>query len=447
MNKKLISLLSTGAMLLAVSASTANAAVPGPSGSFSTAFNILNTSSSAATCQFVFNNSSGGAAFTSSAYNIAAGAVQFIYVPSLSGLASGQYSGVVSCDQQVAVVANHSAATSAESGASYDGIDASKLATTWYSPNAYRNYFNFSSNFIVQNATASSVDVTVSFYAPGSSSAAATQSATIAANGSANFEQESLAGLANGTVYAAKIVGTGNIAVVQNIYGLGANAGQLYTFTPFTAGATTMYLPDISNNFFGFNTALTVQNVDSSDANVTVTYGSGSSQNATIAPNSSAVFLTFLPASGVPSGTLTAAKVTSTNGKNIVAMVTKSNNLTRAAAYTGFSAGTTTVRLPTVTRRFFAYNSAITCQNIGAAATNMTIAYSNGATTTTNNVAANQTAFYYLPAAAGVADNFNGGATVTSSGEPIVCVAYQSKNEAPFATQPADNLYGYEGIN
>jgi hypothetical protein len=451
--QKLNSIVAGVLVLMAISATGALAkpqsGPPGPPGTFSSAFTIQNLGASMATCIFQFYDAAGAVAYTSSSFTIAVNSSSFTYVPSLSGLAAGQYSGVVSCDQQVAAVVNQSTPTGAgSSAASYIGVDGTKVGTSWNLPTVYNNYFNYYTNFVVQNATGSPVNVTVKIYASGGGAPVATQTANnVPAFSFTNFNQDGLGGLAANTPYSAIITGTGNLAVEANIFGKAAVAGQLYSYDPFSSGSTSAFTPVIMRNYFGYNTALTVQNIGTVATDVTVTYGTGGiSTTLGVAAGSSVLYYT--PNSSVPIGSLTSAKITS-SGQPIVAVVNESTVSTnRAASYAGFASGTTTVRAPIVLKRYFGYNSSITCQNVGASSTNMTIAYSGvGPTTTASGVAVNQTALFYQPGAAQLSNGYLGSATITSSGQPIVCVVNEDENEAPNLSIVMDQLYAYEGIN
>lgn len=446
---KTIKLTLAGAVLASsmVGAVGANAAVPGPSGTFASAFTVQNLSGSTATCVYQFYDSAGALKHTSASFPLGVGASAATYVPSIGGLAAGQYAGVISCDQQVAAVVNHSANGGANSGASYDGVDSTKVANTWFAPNAFNNYYGFYTNFVVQNTTAAAVQVTVQIFAAGNPNAVATQTANIAANGYANFEQKGLSGMTGNTAYSAKISANGNIAVEANVYGEGGAAGQLYSYTPFTSGSTTAYAPLTMNNYYGYNSSVNVQNVGNAATNITITYGNGSSKTVNnVQPGGLAEFLQFQAGSGVNNGDKQPAKITS-SGQPVVVLVNQSlGSKNRAASYTGASAGSTTVRLPIIHRRYFKYSSAINCQNIGNAAATMNIAYSGSSVTSVSgSIAAGGLYEVVTPFATSLPDGYNGAATVTSS-QPMVCIANEDIIEGADANNNADTLYSYEGI-
>jgi hypothetical protein len=443
MRKITVSILVVVALLsLAVAAYAAT-----PGGPFSSAFRVQNVSATTANCVYTFYKADGSVGYTSAGSSINAGDSLYVYVPSVAGLASGEYSGVVSCDQDVAAVVNWS---DANSGASFEGVGSADTATTLYAPGIYDNYYNFYSNIYVQNATSSAVDVSVEIYAPGSAVPILTQAfAALPANSAHMFEQAGTA-LVNGVPYSAKIVATGNVAAIVNIYGgVGSSVdNQLYSYNAFKGGSTTAYAPVIMNNYYGYNTALAIQNLGATTAPYTVTYGSGHVQTGNVAGNSSVSL--YSPASGIPAGNalgLNSAKVES--AQPVVVLVNESNNFNRAASYAGFAAGNTIARAPIVMRAYYNFNTSVQCQNLGAVAATMTIDYANTATNTTSpSIAAGKTHLFYQPTDPNMpSGNTNGitSATITSA-QPIACIVNQDTNEPPYVTQVLDNLFAYEGI-
>lgn len=428
-------------MLLAIPI-VANAASPAPGGPFSTAFRVQNLDTANASCVYVFYDANGGAAFTSSGTTITPGDSLYVYTPQVSGLSNGTYSGVVSCDKKVAAVVNFS---DADSGASHNGINTP--AGTWYAPGIYDNFYGFYSNIVVQNATSATINVTVDYFAPGSSTAADTETKSIPAFASAAFEQQGRANLADNVAYSAKISGTGDVAAVVNIYGTGGAAAQLYSYNPFSSGARTVYAPVIMKNYYGYNTALTVQNIGTASTVVTVNYSTGQSEQKTIAAGSSELF--YQPSGPLSDGTLTGATVSAADANGqLVAIVNESTATNRAATYAAFSAGGTEVSAPVVMKRYYGYNTSITCQNVGTAASTMTISYSGAGSFTSASVAVGKTTLFYQPdATQGLTDNYIGSAIIKSdAGQPIVCVVNEDMNEGANATKNMDQLFAYESI-
>jgi len=235
-----------------------------------------------------------------------------------------------------------------------------------------------------------------------------------------------------------------------NIYGKGGIEKQLYSYNAFSAGSTTTYAPVIMNDYYGYTTAMVVQNMGTSTANVTITYsdaGTASDWSGTIAAGSAESF--YAPDYGIPTGLLLGAKVVS--DQDVAVIVNESTATNRAAAYNGFAAGSTGARAPVIMNSYYRLNSSVTCQNIGSSSATMTISYAGtGAPSGSfapqagNPVAVDASGMFYQPDHISTA-NFVGSATVTSD-QPIVCVVNQNMDMAPEVTQDADYLYAYNGI-
>jgi hypothetical protein len=381
-------------------------------------------------------NAAGTAAFTSTSFAVSGNGSYFVYVGGLS-VTDGTYSAVISCDVNVAAVSNYTGAGGA-SAASYGGVASADTALNVSLPGLYKNYYGYNSNVVVQNVTTGAVDVTLKLYAPGNATPVATaQQLAVPANASVSFDQSTMAGLANG-LYSAKVEATGAVAAIANIWN---SVGQQYSYNGVVSGSMTAYAPVLMNGYYGFNTALTVQNMGGVSTVVTVTYSNGKVSTATIAAGSSHLFYT--PNEGLPAGFIGAAKIVST-AADVVALINESDSSNRAASYVGFSAGNTSANAPIVLREYYGYSTSITCQNIGTAATNITVTYSNGATEVRNSVGANSTALFFQPNTAGLTSGFNGSAVVTSSGsQPIVCVVNENQVTNPTAL---DFLLTYEAV-
>lgn len=424
-------------VLLAALPVVVAADVPAPDGPFNTAFRVQNLGDQAATCELVFYDSGGAEAYASSLPSIPVGQSAYVYVPDLASLSTGQYAGVVNCDQEVAAVVNIS---DPDSGASYSGV--SEPADELYAPGIYDNYYNYYSDVVVQNASSASNDITLEIFEPGNTTPVYADTKTAPVNGFVAWEQEGLAQLADNQFYSAKITGTGDVAAIVNIYGKGSFEDQLYSYNPFASGSTTAYAPVIMDNYYGYNTSLVIQNMGSSSANVTIEYSDGTTKNTTIAPG--AADSRYTPGEGL-STSLVGAKVSST-GQPIVLLVNESTDKNRAASYTGFAEGSTTVQAPIVMRRYYNYNTSVTCQNIGTSATTMSISYGGiSGSTSSGSVGVNETALFYQPGDPLLSDDFIGSATITAS-EPIVCVVNEDQNEPPQVNQIMDQLFAYNGI-
>jgi hypothetical protein len=423
------------------------AEVPAPGGPFNTSFSIQNLGSADANCEFSFYDASGVAQYTSPALTpIPPGDSLLVLVPDLV-VADGMYSAVVSCDQDVAAVVN---VGDADSGASYSGVGGGEVADTLYAPGIYDNYFDFYSDVVVQNATSGAIDITLEIYEPGVPAPVYTNTKTnVAANASVNWEQEGLAQLVDDQFYSAKIIGTGAVAAIVNIYGRGGSDGALFSYNAFSAGSLTAYAPVIMNNAWGYTTALVVQNMGTVTANVTITYsdaGTASDWTGTIDPGAAESFYSGDPIFNIPAGQLLGAKVTS--DQPVAVIVNEQTVYNRAGTYSGFAAGSTGARAPVVMNSYAKWNSSVSSQNVGTSNATMTIAYSGVSGTFTpqagNPVAPDAVGMFYQPDHI-TTSGWSGSATVTSD-QPVVCVVNQDQNMDPEKFLVMDQLYVYNGV-
>lgn len=464
---KKLSVVLLVALLMALLPAAVGAQAPVPGVTFNTAFRVQNLGTAAANCVFSFYDTAGVEKYNSGAITpaIPIGQSYYLYVPSLgTAVGAGQYSAVVSCDQNVAAVVNISNSTSTAAktsqGDAYNGISSSQVASTLFAPGIYKNYYNFYSNVVVQNAGTGQTAISLQIFAPGNPTPVVTQGpVNVNANGFTTFSQTDAA-LTSNVAYSAKVVTNPAtpVAAVVNIYGLGNVTNQLYSYNASAAGSTTAYAPVIMNKFYGNNTALVIQNMGTQPARVRITYSdvNGTVVNSTIAAGSADS--RYTPGeTGIASGNtngLYSAKVESladaVNGnvaQPILVLVNESNSANRASSYNGFVSGTTSVSAPIIMRRYYNYNTSVTCQNVGGAAATMSMSI-GGKTqgfTTPTAIAANGTFLFYQPGDSRMADGEIGSATITSA-QPIVCVVNQDMNEAPFGSQSLDALAAYNGI-
>ena len=406
------------------------------------------------------------------------------YVPTKTSLPSGFIgSAVVSSDQPVAAIINTEAPTSTGTSPSDPfrvgttaGVDLTQIGSTLYVPQIMRNYAGWNSTIYVQNAGANTTTVTVTYRdRNGNPIPAAQESATIAPNSSHVFSQQSNANL--GTVLGSAVISGGagaQLAAIVNIYNADTDNtnAQLLSYTASAHGGTKLYAPRVVNNYYGFNSGLTIQNLDPSQtATVTITFNfpTGSSVlPLTIAPQAAAAL--YLPdvrinGAPLPSGNANgkgSAVITSTT--NIIAIVNEDNRVSpgfigQGMSYNAFVDGFQTPKafLPQVTARYYGYASGITIQNAGSAPGSGTITLTapNGQSQSfpTGTIDAGHQQIYFVPNLWS-GNDFNGSATITFS-QPIFVIANMSfrGDVDPRYAQPGmpaqygDSLSAYNAIN
>jgi hypothetical protein len=420
-----------------VSMVSADSAVPG--GPFASSMTVQNLGTAIANVNIQYVDATGTTVVTST-HTIAVNDVLFIYVPNQAGLAAGQYSVIISSDQPVAAVSNFA---DGDSGASYSGLETG--APVWYFPAVYDNYYSYFAEVLVQNVSPAALAVTIDVFAPGNATPVYSTSKNAPSNATISFSLQGLTQLADNVPYSAKISSTGNVVAISNLWGSGTTAPQLYSYDGFSSGARVFYVPSAAKNYYGWNSSVNIQNISATAATVTVTYSTGYGTTYSIPSNSGKAI--YVPGEvALPTG-LHSVKVES--DQDIVVTVNQSNNYNRAATYNGAPSGTATVALPNAMKRYYFYSSSISCQNIGAASTTMTATFTNNpaATKTSPSIPAGGSWLIYLPNETALPVGFNGSATVTSSGEPIICIANSNMEDAPQSTENRDELKIYNGAN
>ena len=455
--KKLLHLVGAGGIVLAMSVFGSGAAareaqaIPG---TFRSSIVVANPGTVEANVTLNFVKSDGNMALSPGlTFRVAPGGSSLQYVPNIAGLADGRYSVVIDSDQNVSAIANLASDNPATS-TSYNGIGQSDVGRTFNIPSVYRNYFGYTSNIVVQNAGTATANVTITYNRAGS--APVTETRTIPNNASVTFDQGATTGLADGFVGSAVVTADQDVAAIflisQSSPGVALSSGR-----GARAGAPALSLPSIYNNYFGYQTNVLVQNVDTTATAVTITYYEGgqavAAQNATIQPGASTTFFQFdtgQGASPVRAGFNGSAVVRSNDNKNIIAVANVlhggQNDL---ESYSGFATTSATQRFscPSIFKNYFNFNTSLTVQNVGTSATNLSVQYIAGgqtvATATVQNLQPNSGFLLYSPNAA-LPEGFNGAAIVTSSGAPIIGLVNQTEGTGAGA---GDELLTYACAN
>ncbi len=457
------------ALVFSVFSSHPVAAQTNAPGVWSSAINLQNVSASTATVVVTFYDASGNVVTTYSPDPLAGGEAVSIFVPALStspSLPSGQYSVVVSSDVQILASVN-TASTSSTSAPwtafAYDGFDSSQAGSSLYFPGNYNNYFNFFSELVIQNTDPSTTaNLRATFRNQSGGVIASNVSlGTVAPNASRTIAMSSIAGLPSGSsgIFGAVVTSVENVDLVgvANIWRTTPVAGTA-SYSGFTSGSTQLFAPSLLKNYFGFNSAITIQNVHASQNAVgTLTYSNGTVENFNLVPGAAKDY--FQPNNpNLPSGNsagLFAAKVVVTSG-SVVGLVSQSvpSGTGSFASYNVPADAASTVNIPSVLSDFYGYFSAVSVQNTGTTSTNITINYSTGQSRTINNVAAGATAnFIHLDGAGDVLPFRTAtSATVSSSnGNSLVAVIQHntSPNVAGYnsAKVPSDYLLAVTGVS
>lgn len=457
------------ALVFSIFSSQSAAAQTNAPGVWSSAINLQNVTTSTATVVITFYDANGNVVTTYTPEALGGGEAVSIFVPALTtspSLPSGQYSVVVSSDVQILASVN-TASTSSTSAPwtafAYDGFDSSQAGPDLYFPGNYNNYFNFFSELVIQNTDPSTTaNLTATFRNQSGGVIASNVSlGSVAPNASRTIAMSSVAGLPSGSsgIFGAVVTSNEdvNLVGVANIWRTTPTAGTA-SYSGFTSGSTQLFAPSLLKNYFGFNSAITIQNVHASQNAVgTLTYSNGIVENFNLVPGAAKDY--FQPNNpSLPSGNsggLFAAKVVITSG-SVVGLVSQSvpSGTGSFASYNVPASASSSVNIPSILSDYYGYFSAVTVQNTGSTSTNVTINYANGQSRTFNGVAAGATVnIIHLDGASDVLPfrTATSASVESSNGNPLVAVIQHntSPNVAGYnaAKVPSDYLLAVSGVS
>jgi hypothetical protein len=344
------------------------------------------------------------------------------------------------------------------------------------------------SGIMVQNQSETeAADITITFYwAEGEALAgqvAYTHYDTIAAGKAKSYYVPSLAGLPENFVGSAVVSSNQPIAANLNTQlpsGAGAtmeNPNRVGTASGVLTGSTKLYFTQLMKAYYGWNSYMAVQNTSAdTQASATVVYYNAAgtqvaTQTVTIKPNTTYIFRQADNAN-LAAGFEGSAVVTGNQALAGVANFYAAGTDAASAqfqSYNAFGSGATKLYVPRLVKGYYGYEGGIKVQNVGTAATDVTITYYFGANNyaqTISNLAPGAASSVYMggssaPAVlAGVTGS--GGAVITSSGQPIVATVNEdnrsegrgitynaildgTQTTAVLFPQMTSRYYGYSG--
>jgi hypothetical protein len=308
------------------------------------------------------------------------------------------------------------------------------------------------SGFTVQNQDQSNAaSVTIKFYwaegTPNAGAVAYTINDSIPAGKSRTWFTPNIAGLPDGFIGSVVVESSTPVAAIINTQvpsGLGVVAGtpnRVGTASGVLEPQTTMYVTQILKARGGWNSYIAVQNTTADTASVTVHYyddsGADVSQHTeSLHPYSTYVFR-LENESALAAGFFGSAKIES--AKNIAVICNFYNDaaggevaFTRAQfhSYNAFGATPTATKLfvPRVVKDYYGYQSGLKVQNVGNAATTVTVQYKIGGSTytqTSPSIGPGQSWGPYMGSSAQLPAEMaaamgSGSAIITSAGQPVV---------------------------
>jgi hypothetical protein len=289
-----------------------------------------------------------------------------------------------------------------------------------YMPSVNKEFYTWNSNLSVQNLTGSQMNIMVEFFA-GTPTAIHSVNADVDPYTSWHIAVGDEATLPTDYNGSAVVSASGPVAVVDNQFN---PVGATQDYNGISEGATELYCPGLYDGFYGWISSLNVQNIGTTDANVTVDYSDGSQDTVVIGPNAAHLFV-------YNTGTHDTFFSAVVTGDQALVAIANANNVTQSQTYECFNDKAMELRTPLSMKWFVgAYNTGLQVQNVTAAEVNATITY-EGYEADAYSVAipANGVHIFYTPGESFLPDGYAGAASVTADGD-IVGICNQT-NDAP----------------
>jgi hypothetical protein len=336
------------------------------------------------------------------------------------------------------------------------GVQASDLGKSLFFPGLYKNYYGFYSEVVLQNAdqAVGTANVHLKFYNQKTGAFVTQVDATIPSLASRVFALQDLAAVPSGNalgLLSLKVESDKDLAGVANVW-TGAAHGEFSDYNGQRDGGTTIYAPALYKDYYGFVSALTIQNLDPTlNADIKVTYSNGQLETKTLAPLQAVEY--YQPANAnLPSGNAAgvfSAKIESIGAApaKIAALVTiehKAKGL--LASYNAPALTTTSVNVPVVLKSFYGWFSAETVQNVGTAATDITITYATGHSRTAYAVPPNGTVNFIELAASPLPDGKSVSAVISSNPPQNIVAVVQENSDSLYGQNAGDYLLAYTGV-
>jgi hypothetical protein len=247
------------------------------------------------------------------------------------------------------------------------------------------------SSFTIQNVSGGTANVTVKFYSeagteytPTDLGSGTTNPFNLADGASKQIVTSSIpiAQLPSGR-YSVVITSTAQVIAQVGLSGSGAQhfAGA---YIGSDSGDTTVYVPSVAYNFYGWYSMISVQNLGSSPADVTVTLNclGGATGTLTKLDIPSMSSYTWALKNVVPTGftasTVCDGSAVVTSDQNIFAVNNQNTPSTGATnTFEGAVGGGNPLYAPNLSNSYFGWNSNLTVMKLSSGSTTVTVSYSD----------------------------------------------------------------------
>jgi hypothetical protein len=270
------------------------------------------------------------------------------------------------------------------------------------------------SSFTVQNVDSVSAIVTIRFYSeggvvytPATLNSGKTNPFTLVPGESFEVYLPNISDtlLPDGR-YSVVIESTAHVVAIANLIGEGTiNFNGSYS--GFDMGSNNFYLPGVVYNYYGWFSLISVQNVGTTPADVTVTITCTNGKVGTLTQNAIPVNSShhFVLKTTIPTGLLVTDQC---NGSAVIStaavddkIVVVDNqsvpSLGNTQSYSGVMAGSPKVYIPALYTGYYGWNASLNIQKLGTGNTTVTITYSDGGTSTCDLTDAAPACLRYMP--------------------------------------------------
>lgn len=231
---------------------------------------------------------------------------------------------------------------------------------------------SYKSCFQLQNLESSTANITIDYYAQGNPTPTSV-SDTIAGDSSNTYCP--LSAVSSGFDGSVVISSDKPVAAITNVTG-GATAWSAYdaSYAGFTTASTTVNLPLLMNDNWGFDTWFNVQNAGGSGtANITINYSDAVTVVDTIDLNQAITL--DQTTEGHASGWVGAATITSDQPIVATVMEVGPDTMPMLFGYNGFVGSSQDPVMPLVMANNWGFSTGIQVQNTGGSSTTITLSY------------------------------------------------------------------------
>jgi len=241
--------------------------------------------------------------------------------------------------------------------------------------------------------------------------------------------------------YSVVIASTAQVVGIANLVGQGS-VNFNGSYSGFSSGATTFYLPSSVFNYYGWYSLISVQNVGAAPADVTLTITCTDGTTGTLSVQNIPLFashhfdLETTTPTGFSSGTSCNGSAKITSDQPIVAV----DNQTAPAggntqSFSGVMSGSPKLYAPALYKNYYGWNSSLNIRKLGTGNTTVTVTFSDSGTTTCNLTDAKPGCLLYIPSVHGANGYF--GATIQESGSTGLIAVVNAANGAQAQTYNA----------